>query len=149
MLIELNDSQILSRYMSLDRFVDFCSKGLFLPPASYYLHNDPWEGTPFICWNTLNDNKNIEAWNHSVKQQIDLGNSHYSEKDVENLINLPSLENVKKAMSWIYVSCWHIGSEESMAMWKNYSHLNMGVCVQVKLDSLKKTFEQAAKENRR
>lgn len=144
MTVEEQAHMILSRYMTFERFIDMCANGLSLPRAT--LFNDAWEGFPQICWNIIADQIETHRWNEVVRQQINLGNSSYSANDIDSIPQLPSLDNVRKAMSWIYVSCWHMAEEESMAMWKLYTQAGSGVCIQAELSKLAQAFSDTYQE---
>lgn len=106
----------LTRYMSFERFEDMCKNGLFLPPASVFLQKDPWEGLTVFHWQNLSDQQRI----------MDRG-------------------KINTALTWIFVSCWHSASEESLAMWKLYA--DGGVCIETNVGALEKLFQSFWKKN--
>ncbi len=136
---------ILSRYMTFEHFVDLCSQGLYLPTANFFA--DPWEGLPKLCWDILAERQETEMCNKFIQDQIKMGNPSFNDQDLTSIPKMPSLENIKKAKSWIYVSCWHNSEEESMAMWKLYG--NRGVCLEVNFEGLQSDFEQFYKDQGR
>ncbi len=136
---------ILSRYMSFRRFIDLLINGLYVPNSSKF--DDRWEGLPALVWNCIAAREEIFEWNKMVKKQIALGNSTIQKNDLEEIPKLPSLENIQKAKTWIYVSCWHMFEDESMAMWKIYASDKDGVCIVIDSNRLKEVFEAFYKES--
>ena len=136
---------ILSRYITFYRFVDLLKNGLYIPTALRF--NDKWEGLPLLVWNSIADKKETSRWNENVRQQIALGNSIYGEDEIEVTPEILNLENVQKAKTWIYVSCWHMFEDESMAMWKIYAGDRSGVCILIDKDRLKDVFDSFYKES--
>lgn len=48
-----------------------------------------------------------------------------------------------------FASCWHLGEDESAAMWAIYAGRQQGIAIQSTLDALKKAFPPAAREDLR
>lgn len=93
-----------------------CEHGLFLPPASAFLQKDPWEGLSRFHWEQISEGETIS----------DRG-------------------EINTALTWIFVSCWHRATEESLAMWDRYA--NGGVCIETDVSSLKNLFQSFWKTN--
>ena len=131
---------IISRYMTFERFVDVCKKGLFLPPANYYLKNDPWEGLTIFHWQQIAEQiatQNLNAFN---RKQIEMGNETITDVNIIEPTPIMGRGRINDALTHVFLSCWYNSTEESIAMWKLYSQDTCGVCIETDIDKLKAMF---------
>lgn len=107
------DTDFLWRYISFGKFVNLLdTESIFFTRADKF--DDPLEGfTP-----------------SSVKE-------HY-----ESLIgDSNTLERLReKWRKYVFCSCWHHASEESMAMWEKYHMHNSGIAIKTTVDAFKNCF---------
>jgi hypothetical protein len=140
---------VISRYMTFERFVDVCEKGLYLPPANYYLKNDPWEGLTIFHWKQIAEQIDTQSLKVFNRKQIEMGNEMITDVDTTVLTPITGRGRINDALTHIFVSCWHNSTEESIAMWKLYSNDTCGVCIETDIDKLKAMFEDLWKFHNR
>lgn len=126
----LKSSDVLWRYMPLDRFVDLvATQELHFSPLAEYAKSDPFEGyLPRVALDGLasvlhthrQDTKDLlqsaktklpEKWRAEFEKRCEVINA-----------SVPSqVELYKNITSCVQVCCWRIGEHESEAMWKLYA----------------------------
>jgi len=98
-------------YLDLAKYVGLLSRGLFFARPSALRASDPWEGS----WGELDFTESLDATVHAIPN------------GVERWQEALRLRHLKQDAFGI--SCWHESHTESVALWKLYSPLGLGVAV--------------------
>lgn len=53
------------------------------------------------------------------------------------------INNFSKAREWIYLSCWHMETAESYAMWKIYGEHQYSVCIETTKAKIEELFQKS------
>ena len=94
----------MNKYLDFTKFVSLLeTKSLFFVSADHL--NDPFEGS-------------LSALNKELQPSL------FERKFFKNQINRSEMR------TRVAVSCWHINTHESAAMWKLYAKTNEAVCIQ-------------------
>lgn len=102
---DIDGKQRLWRYMDLPKFMDMIEHHtLFFPRADKF--DDKYEG----------------AFTSSLKERIE---DSYRKNKIDSTID----EFKTKLRERVFISCWHKGIHDSMAMWKIYGDPTSGVAV--------------------
>lgn len=140
----LKDSDVLWRYLSLDKFIDLlASKSLFFAPLAWYEKTDPFEGyLPHAAMEAMASvskrfrDQHIEGIN-VLAQKL-------PEEAGEKLLGLrenveahvPTMKALyKNIAACLMVNCWYKSEHESEGMWGLYSR--GGVAIRTSVGSLK------------
>lgn len=92
---------------------------------------------------------NFEKFVYLLKDGLFCPKSSLFEDQWEGLIALPDRQNddryiinFSQAREWIYVSCWHMETAESYAMWKIYGEHQYSVCIETTKSKLEQLFHK-------
>ncbi len=140
----LSDSDVLWRYMSIDKFIDLVdSKTLFFAPLSWYEKTDPFEGyIPHVAMEAMASisrkfrDQHMEAIDKlaSVLPEDAAPQIRQLRANVES--HLPTMKALFKNISaCTMVSCWYKSQHESEGMWNLYSR--GGVAIRTSVGAIK------------
>lgn len=123
------------RYMSFSKFLALLNdEALYFSRADKLTEMDPFEGS----YTHVNIAVLQTKWN-SVPPQVWASRNIKSEEDFNRIIatkkhffdiQLPVLRETN------FINCWHLGEDESDAMWKLYSSMHDSICVQTSFKNL-------------
>jgi len=118
--------QPLTKYKKLWRYMDFTKFLSMLEDSAIFfsradMFEDPYEGE-------------VPKGNEKLKNFVRSKHSHK---------NIPTLKVADKTK--IMISCWHMSSYESAAMWKLYGQANEAICITTKYAKLKNQLSKYAK----
>lgn len=151
----INSSQKLWRYMSLDKLINLLdSETLFFTPVNSYAKTDPFEGLiPRVGLDALGKifkesqdmiMRDLRAMKESALKNSPMKNT-LPQVVIEKLEELEEdISNHPKRMDAVFfnimrnvvVNCWHQNDYESEAMWKLYSDLSKGIAIETTAGSL-------------
>lgn len=91
---------------------------------------------------------NFEKYVYLLNDGLFCPKSSLFEDQWEGLISQPDKQNDKnyierfaKAREWVYVSCWHMETAESYAMWKIYGEHQYAICIETTTDKLERLLQ--------
>ncbi|WP_112067640.1 DUF2971 domain-containing protein [Herbaspirillum rubrisubalbicans] len=140
----LQDTDMLWRYMSLDKFIDLVeSKTLFFAPLAWFEKTDPFEGyLPQVCMEAVASISRKFRDEHigsvqKLAQLLPKSAGPQIEKLREDCeMHLPTMKALHKNISaCLMVNCWYRSNHESEGMWGLYSR--SGVAIRTSVKSLK------------
>jgi Protein of unknown function (DUF2971) len=121
----ISESDVLWRYMSIDKFICLLEGVLYFPSLSSFKDSDPFEGyIPVSALRALMGYSRYTQKPQWIDQSIDV------EKEYQDRI------------SGIYINCWHANHFESEAMWRLYSKQNDGIAIRTTVGRLKNVLEE-------
>lgn len=130
------------RYMSFAKLLALLeSKSLFFARADVLGKMDPYEGH----LTHVNMMVNYLEWN-MAPPELWAEKGFKSEKDLLAYVNAmkTSTGPVARTMREIhFINCWHLGNEESDAMWRLYTANHDGVCIQSTYNRLIEALQDA------
>jgi hypothetical protein len=155
--VSLKDTDVLWRYLSLDKFIDLVeSKTLFFAPLASYSKSDPFEGyLPQVAINAMAAiskkyrDQHLEAINQlesNISQSTPPQVSQKIKVQLQNLrasaeSHLPTMREIfKNIAACTMVNCWYKSDHESEGMWGLYS--KGGVAIKTTVKSLRYALEQ-------
>lgn len=110
------------RYINFEKYVDLLErKKQYFVSGSKLQDIDPYEG-------------HFEKLNFLYPERVD-------ELDKQILEQKDKRERYEDPKS-VFINCWHINEDESMAMWKLYAGIDNGIAIQTTLEKLKKSFHE-------
>jgi hypothetical protein len=108
-------SQKIWRYMDVLKFASMLKeKGLLFNSAKVF--NDPFEGSIPRVW--TKDQRRETQFLSKQKVSPKLGATKATRA------------RLKKEREWVFVNCWHMSEDESLAMWDLYAEQNGSICIQ-------------------
>jgi hypothetical protein len=133
------DDQIITRYLTLSKFIDLLTNNrLFLPSLQHLKKSEKLEGTRTSLKKFFDDGTD-EMLNHFVNKVFPcLFASNPRDQDINQIKSKPEsknyqtpftnlnfngnkFEDFQKVLNESYfISCWHASEDENMAMWKIY-----------------------------
>lgn len=122
-----NPNVLLWRYMDLSKFAALLQRGALAFPRADLL-GDRFEGSVPVA--NANGRFLVEALLQNPNNSIDLTEERLSE------IGRQLSDNRRLWSKIHFVSCWHMNSYESAAMWKLYSSSRDAVCIQTSYSKL-------------
>ncbi|MCF2829754.1 MULTISPECIES: DUF2971 domain-containing protein [unclassified Pseudoalteromonas] len=130
----IEENPILWRYMSLDKFIHLVSsQTLFFSGIGNFIASDPSEGLlPLPVQKILLD---------ELQNAVLLTSPAQLTEQAKSIIRKYSRINLKCIMRSWAISCWHMNTGESEAMWRLYSDTNKGVAIQTDFRSLMKSLQ--------
>ncbi|MEK0162129.1 DUF2971 domain-containing protein [Pseudoalteromonas piscicida] len=133
------ENPILWRYMSLDKFIHLVSsQTLFFSGIGNFIASDPSEGLlPRPVQKTLLDKH---------QNTVSLTSPVRLNEQAKSIIRKYGRINLKCIMRSWAISCWHMNTGESEAMWRLYSDTNKGVAIQTDFRSLIKSLKAENKD---
>ncbi|VVD89613.1 DUF2971 domain-containing protein [Pandoraea terrigena] len=148
----LKDTDVLWRYMSLDKFIDLVeSHALYFAPLSTYGETDPFEGyMPKAATQALADISRkyrdqhleaIEKLERELSGKVPQEIRHRLKADLQKLrvqaeSHVPTMGALAKNISaCTMVNCWFKGEHESEGMWNLYAR--NGVAVKTSVRSMR------------
>ena len=140
----LRETDILWRYLSLDKFIDLVeSKSLFFAPLAWYEKTDPFEGyLPRVAMEAMasvsinardQQRETIEALARTLPEA--------ASKDLRRIqdqldAHIPTMRALHKNIaSCLMVNCWYRSEHESEGMWGLYSRA--GVAIRTSVGAIK------------
>jgi len=140
----LSDSDVLWRYMSLDKFINLVeSKALYFAPLSSYEQTDPFEGyVPHVAMEAMASisrkfrDQHLEAIDKlaSMLPEDAAPQIRQLRENVES--HLPTMKALFKNISTcMMVNCWNKSQHESEGMWNLYSR--GGVAIRTSVGAIK------------
>lgn len=131
----LKDTDVLWRYLSLERFIDLVdSKTLFFSPLAWYEKTDPFEGyMPRVAMEAIASvsNKSRDQTISSIRAA-----THLPEQTRQGLLramenaeaSTPTMRSLYKNIALTsMVSCWNRSEHESEGMWNLYSRNGLAI----------------------
>ena len=129
-------------YMSFTKFLSMISQSsLYFSRIDKLSFSDSYEGS----FTRMNDLLLEMNWFKAPSDfWLKLGSKNEEQFMLSMRVQRESrfLQSIQK--EFIFVNCWHIGEEESDAMWKIYVGNQDGVCVQTTLASLRASFSDSS-----
>lgn len=125
------------RYMSLARFIWLLQNG-----ALYFARSDLL-GDPFEGYYTEPMFKAKDQSIQKLQEQLSAipAYAKNAQRLAEGMYN-SEVTSATKMRKLLYVSCWHMNSEESLAMWKLYATQHESVCIQSTFATLEALLPQ-------
>lgn len=117
------------RYMDFTKFVSMLSNSSIYFPSADCL-GDHWEGS----FGLLNLNSNLGRPIISARP-VDLG--HIRSHNTQRKLWRKYIQNLRRS---IFISCWHMGEQESAGMWKLYAEEKNSVCIQSTYSLMRESF---------
>ena len=116
------------RYMSFTKLFAFLNDGaLYFTRADKLAEIDPFEGH----LTHVNAASLDIRWDMAPPEFWAERGFHTEEKFNSYVQGIKMIRNTYKTMREIhFINCWHLGEDESDAMWKLYSGADEGVCIQ-------------------
>lgn len=132
---------VMWRYMDLEKFIQLLQqRSLFFP--HYERLGDPWEGAPRLA-NIKNSfrvvmGRMIEAIEAFPGGNVPREGTPEFWKVVEEIRE--SIPEYARILPNAGVSCWHMNTSESAAMWDIYAGRKKGIAIKATLQSLENAF---------
>lgn len=146
----LNDSDVLWRYLSLDKFIDLVeSKTLFFTPLAWYSKTDPFEGyMPEVGMDAMASisrkyrDQHIEAIEKLAQMLPEHAAPQIRQLRENAESHVPTMKALFKNISTcLMVNCWYRSAHESEGMWGLYSR--GGVAIRTSVRALKSAIEDS------
>jgi|APAra7269097080_1048540.scaffolds.fasta_scaffold03553_2 hypothetical protein len=151
----LNDTDVLWRYMSLDKFIDLVeSQTLYFTPLSTYEKTDPFEGyVPRAAMQAIADVsrsfrdqhlQEIHELGHHLSSRVAPEAAHHLKAELQGLrekaeSHLPTMGALAKNISaCTMVNCWYKSRHESEGMWNLYAR--NGVAIKTCVGAMRRAF---------
>ena len=113
------------RYMDVTKLVALMqSRSLHFARADKLADADPFEGSLHL----LNRIANEQIIDQLLKNQENNQSSAILPTRDQALENLAHI--FRRVRQWVFISCWHSGENESLAMWKQYGSTGGSVVIQ-------------------
>lgn len=109
------ESQKIWRYMDVVKFASMLKeKGLLFSSAKAF--NDEFEGSIPRAWIKEQRRETRFLSNQNVSPKLGATKATRAQ--------------LKKEREWVFVNCWHMSEDESLAMWDLYAGQNGSICIQ-------------------
>jgi len=120
-----NRSTIIWRYMSTEKYLYLiCFRKLFFSRADKL--DDNFEGS----WTKLDAEKRRLSHEKMFSPKEGMPKD-FIEKDIENMMKIQ--KNMTKKT---FLNCWHVNTQESLAMWQTYGALGKAIVIQSTYETL-------------
>ncbi|MGA4422897.1 DUF2971 domain-containing protein [Ralstonia nicotianae] len=140
----LRDTDVLWRYLSLDKFIDFVeSESLFFAPLAWYEKTDPFEGyLPRVAMNAMASvsinarNQQLETINALARTLPESAATQLRLIREQVETHIPTMRALYKNIAkCLMVNCWYKSEHESEGMWGLYSR--GGIAIRTSVGALK------------